>query len=258
MKGRLEGRIALITGGGSGIGRATAERFAQEGARVCVVDRSLEGAAQTVLRLEAHDGEGFAVEADVTDEAAVDGAVQRCVDTYGHLDCLVAAAGIAIAPGQAGGEPLWNMALTAFDAMLDVNLRGVLLSNRAAVRAMLAAGRPGAIVNIASGAARTPIRGGGHYCVSKAGVWMLTKVMALELAEQQIRVNAIGPGYIDTPMTAPMHADEQRKQRILRNIPIHRMGQPEEIASTALFLCSDDGSYFTGQMLHPAGGLLLD
>ncbi|HZQ37509.1 MAG TPA: SDR family NAD(P)-dependent oxidoreductase [Dehalococcoidia bacterium] len=258
MPGRLEGKVALITGGGSGIGRASAERFAAEGARVCVVDRSLEGAAETVQRVEAAGGQAFAAGADVTDEAALDGAVRRCVETYGALDCVVAAAGIAQAPGQQGGEPLWQMPLAAFDGMLDVNLRGVLLTCRAAVRAMLNAGRPGAIVTISSGAARLPLAGAGHYCIAKAGVWMLTKVLALELAGQNIRVNAIGPGYIDTPMTQPMHQSEERLQRILRTIPMHRMGEPEEIASTALFLCSDDASYFTGQMLHPAGGLYLD
>lgn len=256
--GRLEGKVTLVTGGGSGIGRATALRFAGEGARVCVVDRSLEGAAETVLQIEGQDGEAVAVQADVTSESEVDAAVSHCVEVFGWLDYLVAAAGIAMAPGQAGGEPLWNMPLQAFDGMLDVNLRGVLLSNRAAVRAMLAADRHGAIVNIASGAARIPLAGGGHYCISKAGVWMLTKVMALELARNQIRVNAIGPGYIDTPMTAPMQADEALQQRTLGRVPMHRMGRPEEIASTALFLCSDDASYFTGQMLHPAGGLYTD
>ncbi|HLZ68331.1 MAG TPA: SDR family NAD(P)-dependent oxidoreductase [Dehalococcoidia bacterium] len=258
MPGRLEGKVALITGGGSGIGRASAERFATEGARVCVIDRSLEGAAETVRRIEAAGGQAFAAQADVTSEAIVNGVSHRCVETYGALDCVVAAAGIARAPGQQGGEPLWNMPLEAFDGMLDVNLRGVLLTCRAAVREMLNAGRPGAIVTISSGAARLPLAGGGHYCIAKAGVWMLTKVMALELAAQNIRINAIGPGYIDTPMTQPMHQSEERLQQILRAVPMHRMGEPEEIAATALFLCSDEASYFTGQMLHPAGGLYLD
>jgi NAD(P)-dependent dehydrogenase (short-subunit alcohol dehydrogenase family) len=258
MPGRFAGKVALITGGGSGIGRASAERFATEGARVCAVDRVLEGAAETVRRIESAGGQAFAAQADVASEEAINAATRRCVETYGGLDCVVAAAGIARAPGQEGGEPLWRMPLEAFDGMLDVNLRGVLLTCRAAVREMLNTGRAGAIVTISSGAARLPLAGGGHYCIAKAGVWMLTKVLALELAGQNIRVNAIGPGYIDTPMTQPMHQDEERLQRILRTIPMHRMGEPGEIASTALFLCSDDASYFTGQMLHPAGGLYLD
>lgn len=256
---RLTGKVALITGGGSGIGRATAVRFAAEGARVCVVDRSLEGAAETVLRIEAHqDGQALAVQVDVTNEAATEAAVRRCVETYGGLDCMVAAAGIGTVPGDAGGDPLWKLPLEAFDGMLNVNLRGVLISNQAAARAMLAGGRHGAIVNIASGAARIPLRGAGSYCISKAGVWMLTKVMALELAREHIRVNAIGPGYIDTPMTAGMQQNEELQRRALNSVPMRRMGEPEEIASTALFLVSDDASYFTGQMLHPAGGLYLD
>jgi NAD(P)-dependent dehydrogenase (short-subunit alcohol dehydrogenase family) len=258
MAGRIEGQVALITGGGSGIGRATALRFAQEGAAVCAVDRSLEGAAETVRLVEQQGGKALAIGCDVTDEAAVDDAFRRCVEAFGGLDCLVAAAGIARAPGQEGGESLWEIPLGAFDAMLDVNLRGVLLCNRAAVRTLIAGRRKGAIVNISSGAARLPLRGAGHYCIAKAGVWMLTKVLALEVARENIRVNAIGPGYIDTPMTQPMSAIEGRREQIERNTPMGRMGQPEEIASTALFLVSDDASFFTGQMLHPAGGLYLD
>ncbi|MHB8577545.1 MAG: SDR family NAD(P)-dependent oxidoreductase [Dehalococcoidia bacterium] len=258
MTGRLDGKVALITGGGSGIGRATAVRFAAEGARVCVVDRSLEGAAQTVQQIEAGGGQAFAERVDVTQEAEVDRATRRCVETYGGLDCVVAAAGIDHDPNGPSREPLWRKSLASFDLVIDINLRGVLLTNRAVVRTMIDGGKPGAIVNIASGAARIPISGAGDYCISKAGVWMLSKVMALELARHQIRVNAIGPGIIATPMTEEFQHNEELQQRALRTVPMRRLGRPEEIAATALFLCTDDSSYYTGQMLHPAGGIFTD
>jgi NAD(P)-dependent dehydrogenase (short-subunit alcohol dehydrogenase family) len=113
----------------------------------------------------------------------------------------------------------------------------------------------GSIINIASGAAKIPIPGAAEYCVSKAGVWMLTKVLALEVARHKVRVNAIGPGFIETPMTASMRADEQRVQRLVSSIPLGRLGEPLDIANTALFLASDESSYFTGEILFPDGGM---
>ena len=138
--------------------------------------------------------------------------------------------------------------------MIDVNFYGVLFSDRAVARWLRQSRRPGSIINIASIAARVPLPGGA-YSVSKAGVWMLTKVLAAELAPLDIRVNAIGPGYIDTPMTAALQEDEARMRMVLERTPMGRLGRPEEIAATALFLASDDSSYFTGELLHPAGGL---
>ena len=260
MPGRLEGKTAVITGGGSGIGRACAVRFAAEGAMVCAADLNLEGAAETVHQVEAAGGKGLALQVDTTDEAATDAMVARCVEALGAVDVLVAAAGIggartAAAPGPpAVPTGVLNMPTEWFRRVVDVNFFGVLFSDRAAARWMVANGRPGSIINLASVASRVPLPGGA-YSVSKAGVWMLTKVLAVELATTGVRVNAIGPGFVETPMTAMLREDELRSRWALGMTPMGRFGRPEEIASTALFLASDESSYFTGELLHPAGGM---
>ncbi len=234
---RLENKVALITGGGSGIGRATALRFAQEGAAVCCADLNLESAAAVLHEVESSGGRGLALEVDTSDEGACEGMVTRCVEALGAVDLLVAAAGIGSAlarPPQPGTPPLsvLDYPLDAFRRVVDVNFYGVLYSDRAVARWLRAQGRPGSIINIASVAARLPLPGGA-YSVSKAAVWMLTKVLAAELAPLGIRVNAIGPGYIDTPMTAPLQDDEARMQMVLARTPMGRLGLPEEIAATA-------------------------
>ena len=141
--------------------------------------------------------------------------------------------------------------------MLAVNLTGVMLTNRAVARRLIAQGEGGAIVNISSGAAKAPIRGLGDYCVSKAGVWMLTRCLALELAPNRIRVNTVAPGLIETPMTMAVTTDEERRQRQIEATPLARLGQPADIAEAALFLLSDQSSYITGQIIHPDGGLFV-
>ena len=258
MGGRLEGKIAIITGGGSGIGRACAVRFAEEGAQVCAADLKLEGAAETVNQIEAAGGRALAVQVDTTDEAANEAMVARCVEAFGGVDCLVAAAGIGSARPRdqmvMDPHPVLNTPMEFFKRVIDVNLYGVLYSDRAVGKWMVANQRKGSIVNIASVAARLPLRGGA-YSISKAGVWMLTKVLATELATSGIRVNAIGPGYIETPMTEMIQQDEALRRMVLSQTPMGRLGQPPEIANTALFLCSDEASYFTGELLHPAGGM---
>jgi len=260
VAGRLDGKVAVITGGGSGIGRACAVRFAQEGAAVCVADLKLEGAAETAHGIEAAGGKAIAVELDTSDEAANHAMVKRCVEAFGGVDAAVAAAGIGTArPASEQGTPGYT-ALTVpmeqFRRVMDVNLYGVLFTNRAVASWMVNNGRRGSIVNIASIAARYPLPGGA-YSISKAGVWMLTKVMAVELVQAGIRVNAIGPGWVETPMTAAIREDEARLRWALSLAPMGRMGHPEEIAATALFLVSDDSSYFTGELLHPSGGFFV-
>ena len=259
MGERLAGKAAIITGAGSGIGRATALRFAAEGARVCVADRNLTAAAETVELIGGVGGKANAVEVDTRDEAANEAMVASCVSAFGAVDVLVAAAGIGAAlwSSEQGAAPtLLDYPTDGLRHVLDVNLYGVLFSDRAAARWMVANGRPGAIINLASIASKLP-RPGGAYSISKAGVWMLTKVLAADLARYNIRVNAVGPGYIDTPLTAGIQQDERRMQAILALTPMRRFGSAEEVANTILFLASDEASYFTGEILHPAGGMFL-
>jgi len=255
----LRGRVALITGGGSGIGRACALLFAREGARVCAADLRLEGAAETVRTIEAEGGEALAVPVDVSDATGVDRMVGACVEAFGGVDILVAAAGIASArPPSPDNEPYTTLTipLDQFRRIMEINFYGVLYCNRAVARWLLEHGRSGSIVNIASAAAKVPLPGAA-YSVSKAGVWMLTKALAMELATAGIRVNAIGPGWIDTPMTAALRDDEARLRWALSLTPMGRMGKPEEVASVALFLASDAASYMTGELLHPSGGMFV-
>jgi len=157
--------------------------------------------------------------------------------------------------GSRDGSLLINKPIEYWERVINVNLTGVMLTNRFIARLMVDNGWKGSIVNIASGAAKIPIAGAGDYCVSKAGVWMLTKVLALELAGHGIRVNAIGPGFIETPMTASMRADEERLRRLVAGTPLGRLGTPEDIANAALFLASDEASFFTGEIIFPDGGL---
>jgi 3-oxoacyl-[acyl-carrier protein] reductase len=259
MAGRLADRIALITGGGSGIGRACALRFAAEGAKVCVADLDVAAAAETARRVEAAGSKAIAVGTDTTDEAANDTMVEACVKAFGAVDVLVAAAGVGSPrPPTESAKPytMLDMPTDRFRAVIDVNLYGVLFSNRAAARWMVANGRGGSLVNLGSIMSKMPSTGGA-YSVSKAGVWMATKCLARELARHGIRVNAIGPGFIETPMTAPLRADADRSRWAMGLTPMDRYGTVDEVASTALFLASDDSSFFTGEILHPSGGVFV-
>jgi NAD(P)-dependent dehydrogenase (short-subunit alcohol dehydrogenase family) len=259
MAGRLADKIAVITGGGSGIGRACALRFAAEGAKVCVADLDLAAAKETARRVAAGGAASLAVRVDTTDEAANDAMVAACVEAFGGVDILVAAAGVGSPrPEAESAKPytMLTMPTERFRAVVDVNLYGVLFSNRAVARWMVANQRGGSLVNLGSIMSKMPSTGGA-YSVSKAGVWMATKCLAQELARHGIRVNAIGPGFIETPMTAPLRADAERSRWAMGLTPVGRYGTVEEVASTALFLASDDAAFFTGEILHPSGGVFV-
>ncbi len=261
--GQMDGMVAVITGGASGIGRACAERFAAEGASVVIGDLNLESAAGVVAGIEAKGGTAHAVRLDAPSPSDNESMFQTAVDKYGRLDAVVAAAGLSHA-GYVSGRTddrasgsLLDQSPEDWQRVLDVNLTGVMLADTAAARAMIAAGNGGTIVNIASAAAKVPLRGAADYCVSKAGVWMLTKAFALEAADHDIRVNAIGPGFIETPMTARMRAADESTQRMVGMTPMGRLGDPTEIAATALFLSTSESSYITGQIIFPAGGMFV-
>jgi NAD(P)-dependent dehydrogenase (short-subunit alcohol dehydrogenase family) len=271
--------VAVVTGGANGIGRACCERFAEEGADVVVADLLDDAAAETVAAVERHGRKALFVHADATSRDDNAAAMQTAVDALGGLDVLVTAAGVSHAGYRSGDlagtmrqlgggsidpQRLADPARTFVDlttegwqAVLDVNLTGTFLAVQEAGRRMLDAGRGGSIVTIASIAAKVPEAGTPAYGVSKAGVWMLTKKVATAFAPHGIRVNAIGPGFIETNMTAVIK-ELGAEQRFRDMIPMRRMGTPREIANTALFLASDESSYFTGEILHPDGGVYTD
>lgn len=273
---KLEGRTALITGAGSGIGRAIATLFAKEGARVVVNDVNREAADATVEGLGAARERGHAFHADVSDSGAVRGMFSEVEKRYGGLDILVNNAGIAetgnrrdninrkgetqLQEMMMGGkvQSHWDITPTLSDEewqrMIGVHLNGTFYCTREALKLMSAKNR-GSIINMSSVAALRGIPIGAHYGAAKAGILGLTRSVAHEMASRNIRVNAICPGWVETPMTSGF--SPLVKMMLTSQIPLSRWGQPEEIAATALFLASDDSSYFTGQWLSPNGGLFI-
>ena len=272
--GRLAGKVAVVTGGGNGIGRASCVRFAADGAAIVVGDL-LEGPMnETIAMIEAAGGRAIGVRVEASSRSDNYAMAEAAMATFGRLDILLTAAGISHANYQSGdlerdvkmsleraeraeipGRVFIELEVEEWQRVIDVNLTGTLLAMQACADKMIEAGYGGAIVTIASIAAKHPDAGPIAYTVSKAGVWMLTKKAARELAPAGIRVNAIGPGFIDTNMTALFqHAPDDRRAALLASIPMARKGQPSEIASVASFLVSDDASYMTGEILHPDGG----
>ena len=244
----LEKKVALITGGASGIGLAIARRFVAEGAKVMLADINAEAAQTRAEEL----GEGCAyVEADLSGEAGAEAMVKATVEAFDRLDIAINAAGIGAL------TPIVDQTIEQWDGVLDLNLRGVFLSTKHEARQMVAQGDGGAIVNIASINAQQVSEGMSAYCSSKAGVEMFTKVAAMELAEQGIRVTGIGPGLIDTPLAAPLIGFDTIREDFLDNIPAGRMGTPDDIANAALFLVSDEAKWVTGTTLFVDGGELM-
>ncbi|HUE30982.1 MAG TPA: SDR family NAD(P)-dependent oxidoreductase [Verrucomicrobiae bacterium] len=265
----LATRVAVVTGGGSGIGRAIARRFAADGAQVAVADLNREGAERVAAEIRADGGAAIAVPTDVADSAQVDALFARVVHEWGAVDILSNNAGIGeLSPRlraqteqafQAimGGARLSLGVTSRMDdaewrRMLDVHLFGTFACTRAALRIMEERGR-GAIVNMASVAGLAGLPGGAHYGAAKAGIIGFTKSVAQEVGGANIRVNAIAPGLIDTPMTADI--PPVIRQMMLLRTPLGRSGVAEEIAAVALFLVSDEASFVTGQVVSPNGGL---
>ena len=241
----LEGKIAVVTGGGSGIGAAIARLFVAEGAKIVIGDLAESGAA---LAAELTD-DGFSVafqRVDVTDEADVAALMQFATSRFGRLDILVANAGI---PERK--SPIHELDLADWRRVIDVDLTGVALCNKFAARAMLAAGG-GAIVNMASILAHVGQENSNAYSAAKAAVVNLTRSVALTYAKRGIRVNCVSPGYVDTPLLAKL--PEATRQAMLVRQPIGRLAQPEEIAEVVAFLASDKASIITGACINADGG----
>lgn len=249
---RLEGRKALVTGASSGIGRTIALRLAQEGASVVVNYLSSPEAADEVVKLiKDAGGKALAAQADVSDEAQVDAMFARAASEFGGLDILVNNAGMET------HHPFLEMPLDAWRKVIDVDLTGAFLCAQRAARLMVQAKTGGAIVNISSVHQVIPWGGFAHYCAAKAGLDMMSKTLALELATNGVRVNTVAPGAIQTPINKNVWDNAEMMKDLLRKIPTERMGQTEEIASVVAFLCSSEASYMTGSTVFVDGGMTL-
>lgn len=254
MAGRLEGKVALITGAGSGIGRATSLLFSREGAKIVACDFNPAGNAETVRMIEQQGGIAHAVRVDVTVARDIEAAVQAALDHFGVLDVMYNNAGT--------GEQhtsIMELAESEWERVFAVNVKGVFLGIKYGAAAMLKTG--GSIINTASVAGIVGNPGYAAYSGSKAACIQVTRTAALELARSNIRVNAIAPAFVATPMVDSMvssHRDPQRALQKLGNIiPLGRLGTPEEVASAALFLASDESSFTTGAVLVLDGGLTI-
>ncbi len=252
---RLEGKVAVITGAASGIGLACAKRFAQEGAKVVLSDVN-EAAGETAAEaLQESGADVIFVACDVGDKTQVENLMAAAVAAFGRVDTVIANAGIAHACD------FLDLAEEDFDRVIRVNLKGVFLTGQAAARQMVAqgpnaAGEVGTIINMSSVNAVMAIPSITPYVVAKGGVNQLTKVMSLALATQGIRVNGIGPGSINTEMFQVVNADPEKRRAAMSRTPMGRPGEPDEVATVAVFLASSDSSYITGQTIYPDGGRL--
>ncbi|MEE9308174.1 MAG: glucose 1-dehydrogenase [Spirochaetia bacterium] len=243
---RLQGKVAIVTGAGTGIGRAISFLFAREGAKVAVTDIDVGAAEATVAEIVETGGSALAIEADVTEAVGVENMMRATVTTYGHLDVLINNAGVGT-----DGDVV-ELPEKEWQRILDVNLKGVFLCCKYAIPAMKKSGG-GSIVNIASTAAFV---GGSVSCVypaSKAGVVALSKSTALRYAHNNIRVNCVCPGHVDTALTYTLK-DPKVKAALIRKYPLGRLGAPEEIANAVLFIASDEASFITGTELIVDGG----
>ena len=251
MPRRLDSKVALVTGGASGIGRATALTFAREGAKLVIADMNEEGGQQTVHLITEKGGEAIFVKTDVSKAVEVQALISKAVETYGRLDCAHNNAGIAGGVRALSAdypEERWHQ-------VIAVNLTGVWLCTKYELAQMRSQGS-GAIVNTASAAGLVGGRGMSAYVASKHGVVGLTKTAALEYAQQGIRVNCVCPGVIQTPMTKRGLNDPELRARLIASEPMGRVGTPEEVAEAVVWLCSDAASFVTGHTMTIDGGFV--
>jgi len=251
MSKRLEGRVAIVTGSGSGIGQAIAERLAQEGANLAVDYRNhIEDARTTQQRIEAAGGRSILVHADVTSLADAQKLVDETWTQLGRCDILVNNAGIE------KGADFWDVTEADYDAVLNVNLKGAFFLTQFFVRRLLAAKMPGRIINISSVHEDMVFPHFASYAASKGGMRMLMRNLAVELGPLNITVNNVAPGAIITPINQKLLNNKPQLDALLNNIPLGRMGKPEEVAGVVAFLASDDAAYVTGSTYVIDGGLM--
>ena len=251
MVKELQNKVAIVTGGTSGIGRDTAVLFAKEGAKVVVAGRREVEGKETIDLIRAAGGEGIFVKTDVAKTADVQALVQKTVEKFGRLDIAFNNAGI-----EGNWIPIAEQSEEDWDRTIDINLKGVWLCLKYEIQQMLKQGTGGAIVNMSSVSGFIGSAGSATYCASKHGVLGLTKSAALETAKNGIRVNAVCPAVIETPMGERLFGEPEFKKFALSLHPIGRFGQPTEVAEAVLWMCSDRASFMTGQSLSLDGGFL--
>ncbi len=244
---RVKDKVAIITGAGSGMGRADAIALAEEGARIVATDRNVDGGNETVARIRSAGGQAIFVEHDVADENQWRTVVQQCVQRFGNASILVNNAGVFAT------KPVTEMSLEEWDFILNTNLRGTFLGCRETVPMMKQAGG-GSIINISSIMGIVARADFSAYCASKGGIRLFTKALAAELAPFRIRANTIHPGAIETAMIKHFLGDQSGIDMVLGSQPIRRIGRPEEVAASVLFLASDESAYITGTELVIDGG----
>ncbi|WP_033543183.1 glucose 1-dehydrogenase [Planococcus sp. CAU13] len=248
----LAGKTAIVTGASKGIGKGIAERFGKEKMNV-VVDylTDPEGAEDTKAVIESNGGKAVTVKADVSEEEGIRALMETALQEFGSLDVLVNNAGFS------ESAPSEKLTLENWQRVLDVNLTGAFIASREAINYMTENGVKGSIINITSVHQTIPKVDNAHYAVTKAGLKMLTETLALEYAEQGIRINAIGPGTINTPANPVHEQDEEGKQKTLAKIPMKKIGEPSQIAAAAAWLASSEADYVTGATLFVDGGMTL-
>lgn len=248
----LKDKVAIVTGARRGMGRTHALVLAEAGAKVLLADISKEECEEVVKEIEAKGGEAMAVKCDVSKKEEVDKMIETAIKKWGKLDIFVNNAGIC------QFKPFLDISEADWDKTIAINLKGYFLCAQAAAKKM-AKQKSGAIVNIASvamGQVGVGFPNLAHYCASKGGIVAMTEALAIELAPYNIRVNAIAPGMIETPMIDPMKQDKASMEGILARVPLHRAGKPEEVSQAVLFLASDASSYVTGSVVVVDGGWL--
>ena len=245
----LQGKIAIVTGGGKGIGRAIALGFAEAGADVVIADINMEEANKTVEQIKALHRHALAVQTNIAVKSEVDNMVAKTLEKFGTIDILVNDAAINIM------RPLVDLREDGWDKVMNVDLKGYFLCSQAAAKVMMEK-KSGNIINMVSTGAVKAAPGLGAYSIAKAGVVMLTKLLAVELASYNIRVNAIGPYLVKTAFSQPMWADPDALQSLEASIPLGRIAEAEDVMRVALFLASEASTYITGQVIFLDGGTL--
>lgn len=251
MSGRLSGKVAVISGAGSGIGQAIAIRFASEGASVVInyIEKP-EGADETKAKAEAAGGKAITVQGDVTKTADTHNLIEEAYKQFGRCDILVNNAGVEI------GADFWDVTEKDYDTVLDVNLKGAFFLSQAFVRRLRDAKQPGRIINLSSVHEDMVFPHFASYCASKGGIRMLMRNLAVELGPLGITVNNIAPGAVATPMNSSLLENKPQLDALLANIPLGRLGTVDDVSSVALFLASEDGAYVTGSTYFTDGGLI--